>query len=378
MTLAVLGARAGCSAQHLSSLEHGGTGASRSLVAAIDAALGAEGALMALLPAAIAERMLAADSRAAERQRYDQEDVEPINRRGLLDVAAGAALTVAALGPAPAAAREVDPALPAHWTALLALLGQQDDMDGPQAVLALARRELRLIAEHRAVARGELRVELARVETRWAVHAAWLCEDSGDRPGRHRLLDRAVALAREADHPDLIAWARARQAQWSDPPRAIRLADAALRTPRASPHTRAFCATRAAQAHARIGDEPVAERLLATAHELTRRESPPAPLSRNRPHDAEHDVSYWEARCWGALAPAKAIGLYEAVLRSWPRGEERDRGLHQVRLALACAGAGEIDRARAEGRKALTIARRTKSATAARELKRLGAALAAA
>lgn len=46
-------------------------------------------------------------------------------------------------------------------------------------------------------------------------------------------------------------------------------------------------------------------------------------------------------------------------------------------FALACAGAGELDRARAEGRKALAIVRQTQSATAARELQRLGAALSA-
>jgi hypothetical protein len=53
----------------------------------------------------------------------------------------------------------------------------------------------------------------------------------------------------------------------------------------------------------------------------------------------------------------------------------RDRGLHQARLAVACAAAGELDRAHAEGRKALAITRTTKSSGAARELKRLGAAL---
>ena len=47
----------------------------------------------------------------------------------------------------------------------------------------------------------------------------------------------------------------------------------------------------------------------------------------------------------------------------------------RARLAIACARAGELDRARAEGRKALAIARQTKSVTATRELKRLGTAL---
>jgi len=71
----------------------------------------------------------------------------------------------------------------------------------------------------------------------------------------------------------------------------------------------------------------------------------------------------------------RAIGLYEGVLHNWPRHRVRDRGLHQARLAVACAAAGELDRAHVEGRKALAITRTTKSSGAARELKRLGAAL---
>jgi hypothetical protein len=45
------------------------------------------------------------------------------------------------------------------------------------------------------------------------------------------------------------------------------------------------------------------------------------------------------------------------------------------RAANACADAGELDRARVEGRKAFAIARTTRSTVAARELKRLAASL---
>ena len=75
----------------------------------------------------------------------------------------------------------------------------------------------------------------------------------------------------------------------------------------------------------------------------------------------------WEARCWAALAPAKAVALYDSVLRNWPRHRTRDGGLYLARLANACADAGERDRAHAEGRKALGIARTTRSSVAARD-----------
>jgi hypothetical protein len=63
--------------------------------------------------------------------------------------------------------------------------------------------------------------------------------------------------------------------------------------------------------------------------------------------------------------------MYESALREWPRDRARDGGLHQARLALACAVAGQHDRVTVEGRKALAIARTTKSSIAARELEHL-------
>jgi tetratricopeptide (TPR) repeat protein len=297
--------------------------------------------------------------------------VEAITRREL--VAAGATAVVG-LGAAAAAAsaREVDPALAGHWERLLAIIGTHDAVHGSHEVLGTARRELCLITEHRTVATGDLRTVLMRVEARWAVYVGWLFEDTGDCRRRAALVERALCLAREADDPDLTAWARARQAQWTDLRSATRIAETGLRTPRASAQTRALCAVRAAHAHAHIGNADMAERLLARAYELVAKDSPAPPLSVSVPL-GEHVVRCWEARCWAALFPAKGVALYDSVLRDWPRGRTRDGGLYLARLAMACANAGELDRARAEGRKALAIARTTRSSVAVRELKRLSA-----
>jgi hypothetical protein len=96
-----------------------------------------------------------------------------------------------------------------------------------------------------------------------------------------------------------------------------------------------------------------------------------------RPIEQRH-LSAWEARCWAILAPSRAIPLYEALLGAWPRELRRDGGLHRARMAIACANAGELDRARTEGARALAIVKQTQSATAARELRQLGAVLRAA
>jgi hypothetical protein len=82
-----------------------------------------------------------------------------------------------------------------------------------------------------------------------------------------------------------------------------------------------------------------------------------------------------EAYCWSHLQPRKAIPLYERALRDWPRSEARDGGLHRARLAIVCAATGERDRAEAEGRKALAIARATQSIAIDHELRRLGGLL---
>jgi transcriptional regulator with XRE-family HTH domain len=378
LTLAGLSVRVGYSAQYISQVEHGRTAPSEAFVQACDVELGADGGLMRLLLAVILEQAQHRSARVAARRGSDtpsdqEDDVDSINRRELVEAGAAAVwgLGVAA---APASAREVDPALPGHWERLLAIIGTHDAAHGPHAVLGTARRELWLITSHRDIARGDLRTALMRVEARWAVYAGWLCEDTGDPRGRDALVQRALCLAHQADDPDLVAWALARQAQWTHLSSATRIAETALRTARAGAHTRALCAVRAAHAHAHAGNADATERLLARAHELATKDSAAPPLSVSISL-VEHVVRSWEARCWAALSPAKAVALYDGVLREWPRRRTRDGGLYLARLARACADAGELDRARAEGRKALAVARTTRSSVAARELKALTATL---
>jgi transcriptional regulator with XRE-family HTH domain len=378
LTLAGLAVRVGFSAQYISQVEHGRTAPCEAFVQACDVELDAEGALLRLLPAVILEQAQHRSARVAARRGADipcdqEGDVASITRR---ELTAACAAAVAELGvaAAPASAREVDPALPSHWERLLAIIGTHDAAHGPHGVLGIACRELWLLTSYREVARGDLRTALMRVEARWAVYAGWLCEDTGNPRGRDALLERALCLAREADHPDLIAWVRARQAQWADPPRAIGLAETGLRTARAGAHTRALCAVRAALVHARIGNTDATECLLARAHDLAAKDSAAPPLSVSAPL-GEHVVRCWEARCWAALSPAKGVAIYDRVLRDWPRGRTRDGGLYLARLASACAHAGELDRARTEGRKAFAIARTTRSRVAARELAQLAATL---
>jgi hypothetical protein len=348
----------------------------------LDAALDAGGVLLDLVPAVIAERLLAAEARAAGR-RYDEHDVDPCNRRDLLDVAAGVALSATALShaPAPGAAREVDPALADHWMALMQVLEQHDGVFGAGAVIDIVRHQQRQIAQHREVARNGVRRTLLRVEARWSNFASWLYGDIGDRKARDAATRRTLALAREADYSDVIAYALQKQARWAivdgNARRAVALADRALDVHDATPQTLAQSALAAAQALAFAGNGPAsAERLqevekFLDAGDDGRDRLGPVVTMDGAPHYVAGDM----ARCRLLLEPAAAVTPYEDVLRDWPREHVRDGGLEQARLAFACAAAGENDRAKAEGRKALAIARQTRSATAARELRQLGAVM---
>ena len=82
------------------------------------------------------------------------------------------------------------------------LLDRHGGVFGSHQVLAAVRQELRLIAQHRQTARGQLRTQLLRVESRWTQFASWLSNDVGDPRQRDRLANRALRLAREGDYPE--------------------------------------------------------------------------------------------------------------------------------------------------------------------------------
>ena len=266
----------------------------------------------------------------------------------------------------------------------MGVLEQHDGVFGARTVIEIVRQQQREIAQHREVARNGVRRTLLRVEARWSNFASWLHGDLGDREARDAATRRTLDLAREADYSDVIAYALQKQARWAimdgHPRRAVALADRALDVHDATPQTLAQSALAAAQAEAFAGNGPAsAKRLREVEALLDAAEDGRDPLGavvtvEGAPHYVAGDM----ARCRLLLEPAAAVTAYEDVLRDWPREHVRDGGLEQARLALACAAAGEHDRAKAEGRKALTIARQTKSATATRELRRLAAALAAA
>jgi hypothetical protein len=182
----------------------------------------------------------------------------------------------------------------------------------------------------------------------------------------------------------MVAWILLRQSQWAatreETQRAIRLAEAAARTRGTSPRMRGLCAVRQAHGHAFAGDAASCERSLAAAYSdldsASNGDDDPCDELGSRDLTAPYVLAA-EARCWLRLRPRKAIAMFEDALRVWPRDRSRGRGVHRARLALACAAAGEPDRAAAEGLQAVDVAHATRSDVTMRELKRLDRQLAA-
>jgi hypothetical protein len=143
----------------------------------------------------------------------------------------------------------------------------------------------------------------------------------------------------------------------------------------------ALCTLRQAHAHALAHDAVPCERRLADArgglvNYATTADDDPCDELAGRDLTAPYVLAA-EARCRLVVRTKKSIPMLEDVLRMWPTGRTRGRGVHRARLALACAAANEPDRAAAEGLEALEIARATRSHVTMRELKRLDRRLAA-
>jgi hypothetical protein len=109
--------------------------------------------------------------------------VDPLSRRSRFGAGVGTALGLSATT-APTAAREIDPGIARQWLELMGLLYRHDAMFGPRDVVGPVRHELGLIADHRQLARGEVRTDLLRVESRWSLFASWLAHDAGGRRTR--------------------------------------------------------------------------------------------------------------------------------------------------------------------------------------------------
>ncbi len=183
----------GISRSHLNLIELGkATGISRDAVARIDAGLGAEGALLGLLPT----------STTGEAARGEEMRRAEFNK-AVLAIAAGLLLDSDRLVGAPA----VDAALLHDLESLTADLARRQHHTRPQAVLGPIRAHLRYLLDlDGASLLPSLRLRLARVTAETAALAGWVAfRGQGDLATAHAQLALGRQHAREAGDEVLLA-----------------------------------------------------------------------------------------------------------------------------------------------------------------------------
>ena len=230
-------------------------------------------------------------------------------------------------------------------------------------------------------AAGTARERLLTLAGRYAEYAGWLAQEGGDNRAAQWWTSLAAGIAERAGSIDLAAFARARQGEIAlyqdDAIRGISLAAQAQQDDRVLPHIRGFAALREAQGQALAGDYDQCRRALERAHiALDATDTallgglPVPPLSRNGPAG----VTGWCLHDLGRLRDATTILDREATVI--PKSYRHASGRYQVRRVLAHAASGEIDHACALAADLLDRTELVSSAVVRRDVRDLARTLA--
>lgn len=165
--------------------------------------------------------------------------------------------------------RRVDRATVDALAGVLSHCRRLEDTLGAFAVLASVSAHLATVDALLKEARGPVRLPLVDVAAQWSQYAGWLAIATEQPERAAMLLDRAVALATEAQSPDLVATAISFKGHAAyragQPGPVVTLSEAARRDPRVYVGQRAYDALQAARGYAMTGDTREALRLLSIA-----------------------------------------------------------------------------------------------------------------
>ncbi|PSK66210.1 hypothetical protein B0E53_01816 [Micromonospora sp. MH33] len=301
-----------------------------------------------------------------------RRDVQiPVSRRALLQAASSGLVSSLTSESATARAKNVDPALVDHFTALRSVLVESDNRIGAAAILPTARQQLGHIADYRRAARGDLRNALLCTEARWAEFAGWLSDDLGDRDRGDWWLAQALVMAQEAGDAEFTAYVFARMAQRAvdaaDQDRVLGLAHAAERASSIRSQVRAFAAVQRAHGHAVDGDSAAFQAAIEDAQRLAN--SADAGNGGLGSFCTSPYVSAQEGDGWLRLGrPQAAARCFDQALTEWPESYRRERGRYLARAAAAHIATGEPQQAALAALAALELARLTSSARIQREV----------
>ena len=368
---------------YLSRVESGEKPASADVARRCDSALGAGGALAALVPrrppgdstapAATADTgpwglRLAADGSV---------DFQVLGRPDALtaDTAALSSVGAAPQSMAAVAAEATTSALLAGTLSELRRLGQHC----PPAVL-LPTLIVQVHTIRALAAAGPARPGLLVLAARFAEYTGWMFQESGDERAAAWWTDQAVQYATAAGDLELAAYALVRRANAAlyrdDAVATIALARQAQADRRIGPRVRRLAAQREAQGHALAGDRDECLRCLDRAQQLLgRAEETKAGfvLGMSSVPDPGGLVLGW---CLYDLGRAEeAVAVLERELAGVPAAARRTRARFASRLALAQAACGDPEGACTTAGHALDDVELVHSATIRTDLRLLARSL---
>ena len=331
LTLAGLASRIDYTVQHISDVELAKSTASESFVAAADAALGADGRLLALYPAVVIEQVVERQKRANARREAlrSQQEADDVKRRKFI----GLGLAVVLLGPEAAAKASRD-----DWDRIARAWSYEISTAPDRSALlpGLAADLKRLHA-----AGGP-----QRVVAQLASYVASIATSNGDAGLARRWWRRARASAVVAGDSHLIAYVAGRQAMQGlygaySPRHVVILADEALGATKAPCTGRVSALGAKAQALAMLGRQrPTSETLAALEHTFNRLPSDITYDKLSSHGWAEERLHHVRSYC-GMYGAAAGEAAREDALRLYAEADWR--GQAQIKLHRAAAEADPQD-----------------------------------
>lgn len=361
LSLTELGRRVYFSKGYISKVERGQKSASLGFARLCDAALAADGRLIALAlevnASPPAELSAEQHKRRASPEFYVDESTQ-----------------------APAAADPTDGATAEHsleaFRTLLASLRDLGQTLSPSSVMEMLKPHtdaLRELARHTEPAQAREALLLA---ARFAECTGWMAQETGDDVAALRWTDRAVELARAAGDDDMIAYAFVRRANIAlyqqDAYGTISFARQA-QTMNCGARVHGLAAQREAQGHALAGDYAAFRRCIERSAQLLTAdddENPGRPiLGPTKIPDTVALAEGWSLHDLGRSA--EAVEILSRLFDRTPKRASRAWARIGARLALALASIREIDRACAVIQPILVISPVIESATIRSDLRQL-------
>lgn len=359
---------------HLSKVENSEKPPHIDLARLCDAALGAGGALLALVPARTLETV------AAPRDDAWMLDLTPDGTGP--NTAPPFVMSSSAGGLAAAAAEEITVEV------FRASFNRSVDLGervSSRVVLPMVTTHANTLWSLALVAPAATRSSLTTLAALNATYAGWLVLEAGDDHVAQRWSSTAVTLAEQTGNADLVAYTLIREAQVAvfrdSPDRVLALAAQIGRDTRVSPRFRGIAAHREAQGYAMLGDYDQCQRALdRSAILLSAAEEPPTfdgatlPPMANCGAQIGGVIAGWCLHDLGR--PRGAVEVLDKEIVRIGETHRRANARFGARRVLAHAATGEVDHACKLAHELLDVAAVVDSATVRGEFRRLARALA--